>query len=142
MARRALAQARTQRGCQRRDQGLPLGAVDEAWAETYRLLNHGAPSWPIIDSSWIPDRRALALVRADVTRPWDGGFEYSHRGRLRAGRHQERLYRVRLPEDGTLDVSAQSSRRLDADLYLYDSRHHVLMRSATNAHREHLRYTS
>jgi hypothetical protein len=55
------------------DANYPLNP-GEAWAETYRVLNEtqvGLPlTWPIVDSSFLPDAGGLAAAREDVVDPW------------------------------------------------------------------------
>ena len=82
----------------------------EGFAEVYRALNESkagasAFSWLVVDSSFYPDRAALAAVELDVAQPWLAPASRTLSGRFT--RKGPRIWTARLATrlDGDLTVS-------------------------------------
>lgn len=92
----------------------------EAFAEAYRALvesKRGAQSfaWTLVDRSFYPDDRALALVEEDVLRPWAPRRATSTSVRLRRGaRTWTRVVPTAL--DGDVEVSLRLAAGIGARL--------------------------
>jgi hypothetical protein len=76
----------------------------EAFAEAYRVLvdtrlGEEHPAWPLVDSSFYPDRAALDAIEQDVVSPWTRPTVHILHLRGRVGRT-----RIATPLDGTLTV--------------------------------------
>ena len=78
----------------------------EGFAEAYRVLHETNGTalgfeWPIVDSSFRPDVRALAAIRADVLEPWSGPMTKTISGKFL--RHSRTwTTQVATPLDGEL----------------------------------------
>jgi hypothetical protein len=88
----------------------------EAFAEAYRVLNltrEGvtAASWDIVDRSFYPDAKALALLEQDVESPWTGPTS----AHVRSGR----TIRVATPLDGTFTARLRAPATAKLRLTLY-----------------------
>jgi hypothetical protein len=84
----------------------------EAFAEAYRVLvdthaGDAQPSWPLVDTSFYPDRGQLEAVEQDVVAPWIGPTAHTFSAN---GPVWER--RVDTPLDGTLSVRVTGAARL------------------------------
>jgi hypothetical protein len=84
----------------------------EGFAEAYRVLNAQpvigpAMDWPIVHRLFLPDAKALAAIRKDVTEPWTAPTEVRLTGRLDA-RGRARVA-VTTPLDGALEVVANGA---------------------------------
>jgi hypothetical protein len=84
----------------------------EAFAEAYRVfvdtrLGETHPSWPLVDTSFYPDRAALDAVEQDVTSPWTGPTSNNLHVHGEAWEH-----RLATPLDGTLTVRLTGPARL------------------------------
>jgi hypothetical protein len=84
----------------------------EAFAEAYRVLvdthaGDAQPSWPLVDTSFYPDRGELEAVEQDVVAPWIGPTAHTFSAN---GPVWER--RVDTPLDGTLSVRVTGAARL------------------------------
>ncbi len=80
----------------------------EGFAESYRvLIETGGTAlgydWPIVDSSFRPDARALELIREDVLHPWSETPVRTIRGKF-PGRSRTWTMKVATPLDGDLRV--------------------------------------
>jgi hypothetical protein len=80
----------------------------EAFAETYRILidttlGQTQLSWPLVDSSFYPDRRELDAVEQDVIAPWTGPRTRVFHARL----NRSSTWQTRLPTplDGAVTLS-------------------------------------
>ncbi len=82
----------------------------EAFAETYRVLNEtraGAFSfnWPIVDSSFYPDSRALSAAELDVRAPWLAPTAVSASGRFLPKGPRTWKHTIATPLDGMLQAT-------------------------------------
>jgi hypothetical protein len=83
----------------------------EAFAEAYRVLNLERlgvtePGWDVVDRSFYPDARALALLQQDVLDPWTGPTTVLLHGA------RGRQVTVATPLDGTFTAHAAGRARL------------------------------
>jgi hypothetical protein len=92
----------------------------EAFAEAYRVLvetKRGRTlfDWSLVDASFYPDARALALVEEDVVRPWSQSSASATSARIRRGARTWSST-VATPLDGDLAVSLRLAAGIGARL--------------------------
>ena len=93
----------------------------EAFAEVYRVLNErrlglAETPWEIVDTGFIPDETALALVEQDVVAPWLAATTVRRSGRAT----QTRASAVKLttPLDGRFAATVRSATPVQVELVL------------------------
>ena len=93
----------------------------EAFAEVYRVLNErrlglSETPWEIVDTNFVPDATALALLEQDVVAPWQAATTLRRPGRAT----QTRASTVKLttPLDGRLAATVRSSTPVQVELVL------------------------
>jgi hypothetical protein len=114
----------------------------EGWAETNRVLNGGTQSWSRVDDVFAPGPADLRLARKDILHPFVGPESSYRRGAFHHGGARSTVFHLRRPLDGRVAISVHTHGHLDADLYLYDARGHLLARSTGTGHADLIRRVS
>jgi hypothetical protein len=110
----------------------------EGFAEAYRVLNErrrgvAVSQWTIVDRSFYPDDAALALLEADVLRPWMGTSRTDLAGRVGRSRWSKS---VSTPLDGDLAVTLRLPRGTNAVLEVVGADGRTLARGQWSAANE------
>jgi hypothetical protein len=114
---------------------------DEAWAESFAVLNGYSWESETFDNSFKPDAGTLRQMKYDIHDPWSGNFHHRYKGRFRRGARRK-VVRLPEPDDGRLNVRLRA--RGGDDLVLYTvvgRRRKVLKRARHHGSRTRLRFT-
>ena len=91
----------------------------EAFAEVYRVLNErrlglSETSWEIVDTGFVPDETALALVEQDVVDPWHAATILKRSGR--ATQTRPGTVKLSTPLDGRIAATVRSATPVQVEL--------------------------